>query len=68
MTKSIDLSSVRENMRLRFRWEAFNAFNHPNFDIPLSTTAGGATNIDRSTQGQLETTLGWNGSCSLGYG
>jgi hypothetical protein len=58
MTKSFDLSSVRENMRLRFRWEAFNVFNHPNFDIPLSTPSGGATNIDRSTQGQLETTLG----------
>jgi hypothetical protein len=58
MTKSFDLSSFRDNMRLRFRWEAFNLFNHPNFDIPNFLPSGGATNIDRTTQGQIETTLG----------
>ena len=58
MTKGFDLSSVREDMKLRFRWETFNLFNHPNFDIPGSLPSGGATNIDRSTQSQIETTLG----------
>jgi len=58
MTKSFNLSDVRENMRLRFRWEAFNLFNHPNFDIPGFLQSGGATNIDRANPGQIEATLG----------
>jgi Carboxypeptidase regulatory-like domain len=54
MTKNIEL---RENRRMRFRWEAFNLFNHPNFSIP--TTESGY-NIDRlgGTLGEITTTLG----------
>ncbi|HTG73445.1 MAG TPA: hypothetical protein VMB70_06735, partial [Terriglobia bacterium] len=59
VTKNFDLSSIRESMRLRFRWETFNLFNHPNFDIPGSNPNGGPTNIDRAgTLGQVENTLG----------
>jgi hypothetical protein len=59
VTKNFDLSSIRESMRLRFRWETFNLFNHPNFDIPGFNPGGGATNIDRAgTLGQVDTTLG----------
>ena len=54
MAKNIEL---QENRRLRFRWEAFNLFNHPNFSIP--TTENGY-NIDRlgGTLGEITTTLG----------
>jgi hypothetical protein len=34
MFKEFPLNSVREGMRLEFRIEAFNAFNHPYFDAP----------------------------------
>jgi hypothetical protein len=59
VTKNFNLSSIRENMRLRFRWETFNLFNHPNFDIPGFNPQGGPTNTDRAgTLGQVESTLG----------
>ena len=59
VTKNFDLSGIRESMRLRFRWETFNLFNHPNFDIPGFNPNGGPTNIDRAgTLGQVENTLG----------
>jgi hypothetical protein len=59
VTKSFDLSSLGESMKLRFRWETFNLFNHPNFGIPGLTPAFGATNIDRGgTLGQIESTIG----------
>jgi len=32
--KEFPLSSVREGMRMEFRAEAFNVFNHPQFDAP----------------------------------
>jgi Carboxypeptidase regulatory-like domain/TonB dependent receptor len=35
--KEFPLASVREGMRLEFRAEAFNAFNHPQFAGPSST-------------------------------
>jgi hypothetical protein len=36
---NLDLSlqkswSLRENQMLQFRWDVFNVFNHPNFDLP----------------------------------
>jgi hypothetical protein len=34
--KQFPLSSIREGMRLEFRLEAFNAFNHPQFCGPTS--------------------------------
>jgi hypothetical protein len=57
VTKTIDLSALNEGLRLRFRAEAFNAFNHPNFGIP-TTEAG--HNIDRGggTLGEVTTTQG----------
>lgn len=33
--------SIVENYRLQFRWEMFNAFNHPNFGTPVSTVGWG---------------------------
>jgi hypothetical protein len=35
--KEFPLSRFREGMRLEYRLEAFNAFNHPQFDLPDST-------------------------------
>jgi hypothetical protein len=60
VTKSFDLSSLSESMRLRFRWETFNLFNHANFGIPgLTQGIFAATNIDRGgTLGQIESTIG----------
>ena len=59
VTKSFDLSSIRETMRLRFRWETFDLFNHPNFALPGFNPSGGATNIDRGgTLSQIDSTLG----------
>lgn len=34
MIKDIRVKSVTEQFRLQFRVEFFNAFNHPNFDLP----------------------------------
>lgn len=54
VTKSIRLHS--ENLRARFRVEAFNLFNHPNFNVP--TTEPGH-NIDRrGNLGEITTTQG----------
>ncbi len=54
-TKNIN---VGENRRLRLRWEAFNLFNHPNFEVPSPANDGGH-NIDQpATLGKITTTLG----------
>ena len=52
--KSFDIS---EDIRARFRWEAFNVMNHPNFGIPQNT---GGTSIDRgqSNTGEVIETRG----------
>jgi hypothetical protein len=49
--------AISEGVEARFRWEVFNVFNHPNFDIP-TTSAG--TNIDSrgGTFGEVVQTVG----------
>jgi hypothetical protein len=40
--KEFPLSKIREGMRLEYRLEAFNAFNHPQFGIPDTNVHGGS--------------------------
>jgi len=52
--KNVDLSLFKnfrltEGVRLQFRAEAFNAFNHPNFQVPVFL-------LDRSNVGQVTST------------
>jgi hypothetical protein len=52
--KSVDLSLLKnfrlsEGWRLQFRAEAFNAFNHPNFQIPINL-------LDNSNVGRVTST------------
>jgi hypothetical protein len=63
--KEFPISKVREGMRLEFRAEAFNAFNHPQFAGP-HTNVGTGTNfgtitstIDKAREMQLALKLYW---------
>lgn len=52
--RSVDLSLLKnfhltEGLRLQFRAEAFNAFNHPNFQIPVNF-------LDRTDVGRVTIT------------
>jgi hypothetical protein len=40
--KEFPLSKFREGMRLEYRLEAFNAFNHPHFGVPDTNVNGGS--------------------------
>lgn len=51
LTKSFDIT---ENVRTRLRAEAFNALNHPNFNLPSSTNIDGAA----GSIGRITTTIG----------
>ena len=61
--KSFDIG---EDIRARFRWEAFNAMNHPNFGIPQNT---GRTSIDRgqSNTGEVIETRGTERVMQFGF-
>ena len=39
--KSFSLAAVREGMRIEYRFEAFNALNHPQFAAPDTTVNDG---------------------------
>lgn len=56
--KSVDLSlqknfRVTESSRVQFRWEVFNAFNHPNYQVPTFLLP---TNIQSIPLGTLRST------------
>ena len=61
--KSFDIG---EDIRARFRWEVFNAMNHPNFGIPQNT---GGTSIDRgqSNTGEVIETRGTERVMQFGF-
>jgi hypothetical protein len=40
--KEFPMSKIREGMRLEYRLEAFNAFNHPHFGVPDTNLNGGS--------------------------
>jgi hypothetical protein len=40
----------RENRALTFRWEMFNALNHPQFGLPTATVGVGGAGTITSTQ------------------
>jgi len=52
---SKDFMLFREKYKLQFRAEAYNAFNHPNFALPVQT------NIDVSNFGQITSTSSTSG-------
>jgi hypothetical protein len=61
LAKVFNLSKVRENTRLEFRGELFNAFNHPNFNAPGSgvfATASANTGRPAGNAGLVTSTQG----------
>jgi len=40
--KEFPMQKIREGMRMEFRFEAFNVFNHPNFAGPDTDFGGGS--------------------------
>jgi hypothetical protein len=44
--------SLTEDTRLQFRWESFNLFNHPNFNIPNRTYTPTSTSFGKITSAQ----------------
>ncbi len=57
VTKQFDIGS-NEGRKLSLRWEAFNLFNHPNFNVPAALSSGGRNIGVGSTLGEVTTTLG----------
>jgi nucleoside recognition membrane protein YjiH len=61
MAKEFSLAALRENTRLEFRGELFNAFNHVNFNAPGSgvfVTASGPTGRPSGSAGLITSTQG----------
>jgi len=62
--KEFSLARLREGTRLEYRFEAFNVFNHPQFDAP-DTAVGSATfgkifnTANRSWQLQMALKFYW---------
>ena len=44
LLKTTKVGGLREDARLEFRAEFFNAFNHPQFSLPGSTLTNGVPN------------------------
>jgi len=51
--KEVPLGKVREGMRLQYRLESFNAFNHPQFCGPNGTVVASFVGSDSSTYGNF---------------
>jgi hypothetical protein len=49
--KDFPMAAIREGMRMQFRLESFNTFNHPHF-------AGPSANVGASDFGFISSTLG----------